>query len=137
MIKFKRWYPAETVTDKGYTDDVALFANTPVQAKFLWNSLKQAARSIGLHVSTNKTKFMCFKQGSTISTLCDKPLKLVHQFPYLSSNISSTESGVNISLVKAWSANDRLLFTWKYDLFDRIKYDFFQAAAAFIEQYGC
>ena len=39
---------------------------------------------------------MCFKQEGAISTLTRKPLKLVNQFTYLGSNITSTESNINI-----------------------------------------
>ena len=40
------------------------------------------------------------KQKGRVSTLSDKPLKLVDQFAYLSSNITSTESDINIPLLK-------------------------------------
>ena len=43
----KTWYPAETMTDTDYTDDLVLLANTPAQAKSLLHSLEQAARGIG------------------------------------------------------------------------------------------
>ena len=56
-----------------------------------------------------QTEFTCFKQEGAISTLSGKSLKLVDQFPYLNSTISSTESDVNICRVKAWTAIDRLL----------------------------
>ena len=40
---------------------------------------------------------------------------------YVSSNISSTESGINIRIGKAWTAVDRLSTVWKSDLSDKIK----------------
>ena len=49
------------------TDDLTLLANTPVQAKYLLHSLKQAVGSIGLYMKINKTEFMCFKQKGPIS----------------------------------------------------------------------
>ena len=51
-----------------------------------------------------------------ISSLNGKPLKLVDQFIYLSSNISSTESNVNIFIGKTRTAIDRLLIIQKPDL---------------------
>ena len=39
---------------------------------------------------------MNFEQEGIISTLSYKPLKWVNQFPYLGSNISSTERDVNM-----------------------------------------
>ena len=45
----------------------------------------------GLNVNSGETESMCFNQDGALSSLDDKPLKLVEQFIYLSSNISSTE----------------------------------------------
>ena len=42
---------------------------------------------------------MSLKQGS-ISPLSGEPLKLVAQLTYISSNISSTESDVNLDIAK-------------------------------------
>ena len=80
---------------------------------------------------------MCFKQKGTISTLNGKHLKLVDQFTYLSSNISSTESKVNIHIGKTWTTIYRLLIIWKYDLSGKIEWDFFQVVAVSILMYGC
>ena len=55
-----RWYPAETMTDADYADDLALFAITPAQAKSLLHFLKQAAGGIDHLVNGNKTEFICF-----------------------------------------------------------------------------
>ena len=43
--------------------------------------------------------------------------------------------GVNIRLVKAWTAINCFSFIWKSDLSDRIKRDFFQAVTVFILLY--
>ena len=101
------------------------------------HSLEQAAGSIGLYVNANNTEFMCFKQEA-ISTLRDKPLELADQFTYLGNNISSTESDVNIRLLKAReNAFERLLIIWKSDFSDKRKPDFFQAVTVSILLYGC
>ena len=72
----------------------------------LWHSLEQAARGIVLHVNSDfKTKLMRFYQDGAISLLNGK---LVDQFIYLSCNVSSTESDVNIRIGKAWTTIDRL-----------------------------
>ena len=55
-----RRYPAQTITDADYTDDIALLANTPAQAKTLLHSLEQAAAGIGLYVNADKMECMCF-----------------------------------------------------------------------------
>ena len=64
------------LVDADNIDDLALLTNTPVQAKSLLRSLKQAT-GIGLYVNAGKTEFICFKQDGAISTLKSKPLKLV------------------------------------------------------------
>ena len=97
-----RQYPVETIIDEDYVDELVLLTNTPVQAECMLHSLKQAARGIGLHVNSNKTEFMCFNQNGVISTLNDKPLKLVDHFTYRGSNISFTESDANIYIGKVW-----------------------------------
>ena len=111
MLKKARFrqYPAETITDVDYADDLALLANASAQAKSLLHSLEQAARGIDLHVNANKTKYVCFKWEGAISTLSSEYLKLVDNFTYLSSSVSSTERDINIYIVKAWTAIDRLL----------------------------
>ena len=48
-------------------------------------------------------------------TLSHKALQLVDQFVYLGSNISSTESDVNIHMEKAETATTSLSIEWKYD----------------------
>ena len=53
-----RRYPAKTITDADYADDIALLANTPAQAETLQHSLERAAAGIGLHVNAHKTVYM-------------------------------------------------------------------------------
>ena len=125
------------MTDADYPDDLAFLANTLAQAEPLLHSLEQALGGIDLYVNANKTAYMYFKQKGAISTLSGKPLKLVDHFTYLSSNISSTESDVNIWLVKAWNVIDRLLIIFKPDLSVKLKWEFFQAFAVFILLYRC
>ena len=51
--KRSRRYPAKTITDADYADDIALLANTPNQAETLLHSLERAAAGISLHVTQN------------------------------------------------------------------------------------
>ena len=53
-----RWYPAQTVIDTDYVDDIVLLANTPTQAESLLHSLKQEASGIGLQVIADKMEYM-------------------------------------------------------------------------------
>ena len=74
-----------TILDEDYANDIAHFANTPTQAESKRNSLEQAAGGIGLHVKSDKTKYMCFNQKRDISILNGGILKLLEKFTYLGS----------------------------------------------------
>ena len=69
------------------------------------------------------------KKDEAIS-LNDKPLKLVEQFLYLGSNISSMESKGNIHI--NW-----LSTILKSDLSDTIKWESFQAVTMSVQSYIC
>ena len=135
--KRSRRYPATTITDADYADDIAILANTPDHAETLLHSLERAAASIGLHVNAHKTEYMCYNQTGDISTLEGIPLKLVDKFTYLGSSVESTEKDIKTRLTKAWTAINRLSIIWKSDLTDKMKRSFFQAAVTSILLYGC
>ena len=135
--KRSKRYPAKTITDADYADDLALLANTPNQAETLLHSLERAAAGIGLHVNAHKTEYMCYNQTGNIATLDGASLKLVDKFTYLGSSVSSTEKDIDTRLKKAWAAIDRLSIIWKSDLTDKMKRSFFQAAVVSILLYGC
>ena len=124
--KRSRRYPATTITDADYADDIAILANTPDQAETLLHSLERAAASIGLYVNAHKTEYMCYNQTGDISTLEGTPLKLVDKFTYLGSSVESTEKDIETRLTKAWTAINRLSIIWKSDLTDKMKRSFFQ-----------
>ena len=130
--KRSRRYPAKTITDANYADDIALLANTPNQAETLLHSLEQAAAGIRLHVNAHKTEFMCLNQKGDISTLDGTSVKLVDNFTYLGSSVSSTERDIDTQLTKAWTAIDRLSIIWKSNLTDKMKCSFFQAVVVSI-----
>ena len=68
--KSRRW-PAQTITDADYADDMAHLAKTPAQAETQLLSLERTPTGIGSHVNVNKTEFMCFNQRGDIYTLND------------------------------------------------------------------
>ena len=135
--KRSRRYPATTITDADYADDIAILANTPDQTETLLHSLERTAASIGLYVNAHKMEYMCYNQTGDISTLEGTPLKLVDKFTYLGSSIESTEKDIETRLTKAWTAINRLSIIWKSDLTDKMKRSFFQAAVTSILLYGC
>ena len=61
-----RRYPAQTITDADYTDDVALLAYAPVQAEILPHSLERVAAGIGLHaIHTRRSICVLIKQATS------------------------------------------------------------------------
>ena len=119
--KKSRSYPAKTITDADYADDIAILANTPNQAETLQHSLERVAAHIGLHVNAHKTEYMCYNQTGDISTLDGTSLKLVDKITNLGSSISSTEKDIDTRLTKGWTAIDKLSIIWKSDLTDKMK----------------
>ena len=80
---------------------------------------------------------MCYNQTGDISTLEGTSLKLVDNFTYLGSSVSSTEKDIDTRLTKARTAIDRLSIMWRSDLTDKMKCNLFQAAVVSILLYGC
>ena len=134
--KRSRIYPAKTITDADYADDIALLANTPNQAETLQHDWERVAAGIGLHVNAHKTEYMCYNQTGDISTLDGTSLKVVDKFTYLGSSVLSTEKDIDTRLTKAWTAIDKLSIIWKSDLTDRMKCNFFQTVVVSILLYG-
>ena len=103
----------------------------------LLHSQEQASTGIDLHVNAHKTEYMYFNQTGDISTLNSSSLKLVDKFTYLGSSVSSTETDIDMRLIKAWAAINKLSVIWKSDLTDKMKRSFFQAAIMSIMLNGC
>ena len=135
--KRSKWYPAKTITNANYADDIAILANTPNQAETLLHSLKRAATGIGLHVNAHKMEYICYNQTGDISTQDGTSLKLVDKFTYQGSSVLSTKKDIDTRLTRAWTAINRLSIIWKSDLTDIMKCSFFQAAVVSILLYGC
>ena len=110
MITITPWAPpfSEDLTDSDYADDIALLANTPTQAEFLFHSLELTAGGIDPHVNADEMEYMSFTQEGDISTPNGGSLKLEDKFMYLGSSTSSTESDINKHLPKMWTVTDRL-----------------------------
>ena len=121
-----RRYPAQTITDADYADDIALLENTPTQPEILLHSLKVAAAVIELHVKAHKSEYMCFNQRGHISTQNGSPLELVDKFIYLGSSVSSTETYINTQLANALPAIERLSVIRKSALTNKMKPSIFQ-----------
>ena len=98
--KRSRRYPAKTITDANYADDIAILAKTPNQAETLLHSLERAAAGIGLYVNAHKTEYMSYNQTGDFSTLDGTSLTQVDKITYLGSSVSSTEKDIDTQLTK-------------------------------------
>ena len=132
-----KWYLTGIITDEDYADDLAVLADSPAQAEYLLHQQEKAAGGIGLYVNAITTEFMSSKQEGTISILSGKSLKLVDQLAYHGINISSTESDVNIHIVKVWTNNTRLLIIRKCNLCNNIKWISFHDVTMLVLLYRC
>ena len=121
LTKKSKRYPAKTITDADYADDIAILGNIPTQAETVLHSLEQATAGIGLHVNAHKTEYMCFNQTGDISTLDGSSLKLVDKFTNLGNSVSSTEKDIDVRLTKVWTAIDKLPIIQKSDLTKKMK----------------
>ena len=130
--KRSRRYPAKSIADGDYADDIAILANTPNQAERILHSLERAAAGIRLYVNAHKTEYMCYNQTGDITTLDGASLKLVDKFTYLGSSDSSNEKDIDTRLTNAWTAIDRLSIIWKSDLTDKMKRSFFQVLYTYL-----
>ena len=131
-----RRFPASTITDADYADDLALMSDTIAEAETLLHKLEIAAGDVGLYVNASKTEFMCYNQDGSMNTLAGKSLKQVDTSIYLGSNITSTEKDVKARIGKAWGALKGLNVVWKSTLPNDIKREFFQAIVESVLVYG-
>ena len=53
-----RRYPAKTITDADYADDIAFLANATAHAETLLHSLERATAGIGLHIKEHKIEYI-------------------------------------------------------------------------------
>ena len=131
-----RRFPAETITDADYADDLALFTDNIEEATKLLHALEKAAGDIGLYVNAKKTEFMPFQQEGSMKTLKGETVKQVYSFVYLGSEIANTENDVNIRIGKAWTALNKMKPIWESHLQEDLKRRFFRATVESVLLYG-
>ena len=79
----------------------------------------------------------CLNLDEAISSLNQKPRKLLDQFTYFTSSISSTESNVNLCIGKSWSVMDMLLTIGKSDLSEKIRWEYAKVVVVSLLLFGC
>ena len=102
-----------------------IYQPKPNPCSIVW-SRQQVALAF-MSMQTKRSTHALIKKQE-ISTLNGGSLKLLDEYIYPGSSISSTEIEINMRQAKAWTAVDRLSIIWKSDLSDKINRNFFQAA---------
>ena len=121
ILQRDKFAPYLFIICQDYADDLALLANTSTQAESLLHSLEHAAGA--LTPMSIETATCVLNEKRDISTLIGGFLELVDKFTYLGSSVSSTENEINVRLVKAWTAIDKISIIWKSDSSDEIKHN--------------
>ena len=131
-------YPAFTITDVDYADDIAITTNNVKEANILLNSLEKTAKEIGLHINVAKAEYMAYNQNSTdmIKTQNEENIKKTQDFKYLGSFIASTEHDINVRIGKAWAALNQMNNIWNSKLSKNLKRNFFRATVESVFVYG-
>ena len=117
-------HPAEYLTDTDFADDIALISHSLANAQSLLQSLEQASNCVGLYLNESKTEYVnkCISDSDfVIQTLNNTLLKMVSDYVYLGSYISSSEKDFLTRKGMAWSACNALHKIWMSKLDTKIE----------------
>ena len=128
-----RRYPAKTISDIDYADDLALTSDTIEEATQILHHLEVAAKEIGLRINAKKTEFISFNQAGQIKSLDGSNIKSVEDFTYLGSCIISSDSDIQGRKAKAWAALNKMDKIWKSSLPKYLKQRFFSTVVESIQ----
>ena len=132
-------HPAQHLTDTDFADDIALISNSLFNAQCLLQSLEQASNCVGLYLNESKTEYVnkCMSDSDfVIKSLNNTLLKMVSDYVYLGSYISSSEKDFMTRKGKAWTACNALHKIWTSNLSRDFKLQIFKAAIEPILLYG-
>ena len=133
-----RRYPAITVTDLDFADDLALVTEEIHQAQEILHQLEIKAKNVGLICNADKTELQAFNQDQQVNirTLEGEPIKVVPNFKYLGAWTESTQKDINVRKALAWSACHKLKKIWKSKLPRKLKIRLFLATVESVFLYG-
>ena len=132
-------HPAKYLTDTDFADDIALISNSLVNAQCLLQSLEQASNCVGLFLNESKTEYVnrcMYDSDFVIKSLNNTLLKIVSNYVYLGSYISSSEKDFMTRKGKAWTACNALHKIWTSNLNRDFKLKIFKATIEPILLYG-
>ena len=133
-----RRIPAETVTDAGFADDIALLSDLITQAQELLRRLEDSAESVGLYMNAKKTKAVVYNQDTsqTLTSKAGAPIEIVPDFVYLGAWVDSSVRDIKIRRAKAWSACHKMKTIWNSTMSNAMKVRLFIATVESAYLYG-
>ena len=117
-------YPAETISDLDFADDICLLSDTIEKAQKLLKRVETACRKVGLHLNAKKTEVVPINVPLPyipLKTIERQELKSVDDFKYLGSWVKSSEQDVKVRKALAWKALNKKKSVWKSNLTRRVK----------------
>ena len=132
-----RRYPAVTLPDLDFADDIAMLEDTCVEAQDLLHRMEKACNDIGLFLNYDKTKYIHINPTtpSSIATYDGTQIEQVDEFKYLG-GYTDTEFDMNARIGQAWGALNALNKIWKAPIHKPIKIKVFKATVQSILLYG-
>ena len=130
-------HKAIKLADIEFADDIALLANSAIDAQTLQQTVKLIAASVGLKMNESKTKYMT--EGNiedNITSLNGENIEKVDNFFYLGSKIRASKSDIDARKAKAWAACHKLKQIWKSNLRKAINIRLFTALFESVLLYG-
>ena len=135
-LRQSRRHPEKKVQDTDFADDLALLTDTVEDAQRFLYSVEDAAKSVGLHLNEEKTKFMKVNcNEATIRARVGDEIECVSDFKYLGCYLQSTHD-FKVRKAKAWAACHLMKKVWNSEMKRVLKIRLFQATVESILLYG-
>ena len=134
-----RRFPAVTITDLDFADDISLLCNQIQHAQQLLLRVESECIKVGLGLNAKKTEVMTYNipEHAPLRTVSGDVLKEVVDFKYLGSWVESTEGDIKIRKALAWRALNGMGSIWKSHMSRDVKLSFFTATVESVLLYGC
>lgn len=132
-----------TIFDLDFADDIALLAESTIVMQNMVDGLSQVAQTVGLQISTEKTKLICCCCSPPPQVaLHGHPLEIVKSFKYLGSEFDgsgASDSDIKSRIAKAQYAFNQLYnILWKRrDISVQTKSRVYDATVRSVLLYGC
>ena len=112
-------------------------SNEIEQAQKLLDYVERECRKVGLHLNSNKTKFIALNAPQDVKlTSGEDEIEKVEDFKYLGSYIMSSSHDIKVRKAKAWRALNNMTKIWTSEIRRSVKARFFLATVESVLLYG-